>query len=283
MFISVDLDLTHTWTSDLDITLQSPEGTVVTLTSDNGSSFNDVFANTTWNDMADALDGQVPYPSNDGLATDHPYVNLVSAGSLVPEEAFTAFQGENPIGVWLLTISDDAGGDSGTLHSWKVNVFTIRQPDADDDGVGDICDNCPDDANFDQADADGDGVGDACDLCDGDDPLGDTDGDGVCDDIDACEGFDDTLDADGDGTPDDCDLCPDDPLKVEPGDCDCGTPDIDLDGDGISDCDGLPVPDPAPETAPNDCCGGTVPALLPLMLGGWSGMRRRARCQPRRA
>ncbi len=36
------------------------------------------------------------------------------------------------------------------------------QEDADSDGVGDICDNCPNDANPDQADADADGVGDAC-------------------------------------------------------------------------------------------------------------------------
>lgn len=38
------------------------------------------------------------------------------------------------------------------------------QADADLDGVGDACDNCPADANADQADANRNGVGDACDL-----------------------------------------------------------------------------------------------------------------------
>jgi hypothetical protein len=37
--------------------------------------------------------------------------------------------------------------------------------DSDGDDVFDICDNCPDDHNLDQADMDGDGAGDACDNC----------------------------------------------------------------------------------------------------------------------
>ena len=75
-------------------------------------------------------------------------------------------------------------------------IFNASQIDADDDGIGNVCDdcpfdpqddadgdgicagndpctggetadctdNCPDTANADQADADGDGIGDACDL-----------------------------------------------------------------------------------------------------------------------
>lgn len=61
-------------------------------------------------------------------------------------------------------------------------------------------------------------------------------------------------------TPDsgDCvfgDLCPDDPDKTWPGQCGCGTPDTDSDGDGAADCvDGCPS-DPQ-KAAPGECgCG----------------------------
>jgi len=39
----------------------------------------------------------------------------------------------------------------------------VDQADGDSDGVGDVCDNCPDDANSGQEDTDMDGSGDACD------------------------------------------------------------------------------------------------------------------------
>jgi hypothetical protein len=35
--------------------------------------------------------------------------------------------------------------------------------DSDNDSIGDQCDNCPNDFNFDQSDSDGDGIGDVCD------------------------------------------------------------------------------------------------------------------------
>lgn len=39
----------------------------------------------------------------------------------------------------------------------------LEHGDRDEDGIADACDNCPDDANEDQADADQDGIGDVCD------------------------------------------------------------------------------------------------------------------------
>jgi subtilisin-like proprotein convertase family protein len=123
-----DLDLsttlTHTFAADLDITLMSPAGTVVTLTTDNGAGNDNTFNGTLWDDDANP-GGQVPYTTNAGMATDHPYVNLTTATPLVPEESFGAFIGEDPNGTWTITISDDLAGDGGSLASWTLTVRTF--------------------------------------------------------------------------------------------------------------------------------------------------------------
>ena len=108
------------------MTLTSPAGTVVTLTSDNGGGSDNVFAGTVWDDDADP-GGQVPYVTNDGLATDHAYVNNTLASPLVPEEAMAAFIGENPNGTWTLTVSDDDAVDGGSIDSWSLDLTTLPQ------------------------------------------------------------------------------------------------------------------------------------------------------------
>ncbi|MEO6612515.1 MAG: proprotein convertase P-domain-containing protein, partial [Chitinophagaceae bacterium] len=127
--VDVLTNITHTFNGDLDITITSPAGTVVTLTTDNGSSFDNVFAGTLWNDKANP-GGQVPYTTNNGMVTDNVYANLVLATPLTPEEPLGAFIGENPNGIWTITISDDAGGDGGALNSWGLNLqtFTCAAP-----------------------------------------------------------------------------------------------------------------------------------------------------------
>jgi uncharacterized repeat protein (TIGR01451 family) len=123
--VNLTTGITHTFAADLDMTLMSPAGTVVTLSTDNGAGNDNVFNGTVWDDDADP-DGQVPYTTNEGIVTDHPYVNLTTATPLVPEEAMAAFNGEDPNGTWTLTVSDDLAGDGGSIDTLALAIDTVQ-------------------------------------------------------------------------------------------------------------------------------------------------------------
>lgn len=108
-YMSLITNITHTFAADLDVTLQSPAGTVVTLTTDNGGGNDNVFNGTVWSNFG-------------SLVTDFAYANNVTASPLMPEESFGAFVGEDPNGTWTLTISDDLAGDGGSLDSWSLGI-----------------------------------------------------------------------------------------------------------------------------------------------------------------
>ncbi|AXT18850.1 T9SS C-terminal target domain-containing protein [Flavobacteriaceae bacterium] len=84
-------------------------------------------------------------------------------------------------GVFTGSFVEDPNGDNdgdGVLNDVDncPNTPNADQADADNNGIGDVCqdidndgildinDNCPNNANPDQADADGDGLGDVCDI-----------------------------------------------------------------------------------------------------------------------
>ncbi len=114
--LDLTTDITHTFGADLDITLTSPGGTTAVISTDNGGGNDDVFSGTLWDDQA-----------NDP-ATDHTYANLTTATPLTVEEALCVFAGEDPNGTWTLSVADDAGGDTGTLNSWSLDVTTLTDP-----------------------------------------------------------------------------------------------------------------------------------------------------------
>ncbi len=113
MNMQVCFDITHTWDSDMNITLTSPFGTVLDLTSGNGGG-GDNYTATCFN-MAAATNitlGAAPF-----------------TGTFVPEGAggFNVFDGENALGTWTLSISDVAGGDQGSLNSWSISFTSNNQ------------------------------------------------------------------------------------------------------------------------------------------------------------
>jgi hypothetical protein len=96
--------------------------------------------------------------------------------------------------------------------SWDCDGGICPEPtpalaDTDGDGVVDKYDNCPNDANADQANADFDSEGD---VCDSSTDVDDADSDGVIDNADNCpnDANADQADADNDGIGDVCDPQP---------------------------------------------------------------------------
>ena len=87
------VDITHTWRGDLIVTLTSPAGTTATLSNRSGGGDDNI------------------------------------------QESFqtSVFNGESTQGDWTLTVSDNAGADTGTLNNWSV-TFT---------GLGDVAPAAP--------------------------------------------------------------------------------------------------------------------------------------------
>tara|TARA_B100000519_G_scaffold32236_1_gene22479 strand:- start:18767 stop:21253 length:2487 start_codon:yes stop_codon:yes gene_type:complete len=83
----VSVDITHTWIGDLIVELTSPTGTTVNLHNRSGSSDDDIVATY----------------------------------------SVDSFNGEMMNGDWVLSISDNAGQDLGTLNSWSLSFRALGE------------------------------------------------------------------------------------------------------------------------------------------------------------
>jgi subtilisin-like proprotein convertase family protein len=96
---------THTWVSDLTVSLTSPEGTSVVLFSGICGSQD----NFNLNFSSNAAPGAIPCPPTTGLFYQ-PTGNLL------------LFNGEEMQGVWTLTVADGFNLDGGSLNSWGLGI-----------------------------------------------------------------------------------------------------------------------------------------------------------------
>jgi len=104
--LAVKIDLDHTYTSDLVLSLTDPKGTRVQLVNRQGGG-GDHFRGTTFDDSASTRiqDGTPPF-----------------RGVFRPEEKLAAFRGTNPNGEWTLTLEDKAARDGGHLDLWALSM-----------------------------------------------------------------------------------------------------------------------------------------------------------------
>ncbi|MCB9770178.1 MAG: proprotein convertase P-domain-containing protein [Candidatus Omnitrophica bacterium] len=102
--VDVTVDVTHTFDRDLTLTLISPFGTRVTLASRRGEG-GDNFTSTRFDDDsgADLSAGAAPF-----------------TGTFRPESPLSAFDGESAQGTWTLEVSDNQGGDTGTIDFVEI-------------------------------------------------------------------------------------------------------------------------------------------------------------------
>lgn len=121
----IDLNVTlnnmaHTWVGDLIIRLSNGSTTVTLIDrpgvpqiSTVGFSWN-LLGNYTFDDAAGTTFESI------GNAVGTAF-NLPS-GSYAPEQALAAFNGQSLAGTWTLSISDNAGLDTGSLGSWTLTA-----------------------------------------------------------------------------------------------------------------------------------------------------------------
>lgn len=102
--VALSLDISHTFVGDIDISLTSPAGATIDVSSDNGGSGDDyrgtIFAM--------------------GCATPVTSGTAPFRGCYRPETSFEALLSGAANGTWTLRVGDDAGSDEGVLNSWSL-------------------------------------------------------------------------------------------------------------------------------------------------------------------
>lgn len=110
--ISVTINLVHTYTGDLQISLIAPGGASVLLVGRAGGS-GDNFFDTTFDDGA-------AVPISQGIA---PF-----QGAFQPQQPLSTLLDSDPNGTWTLQIRDQAFLDGGFLNRWSLELVVGSQP-----------------------------------------------------------------------------------------------------------------------------------------------------------
>src|SRR5690606_8201256 len=162
--LTLALHNSHRYVGDVSVPCQSPAGTTITLIDRPGRP---AFSPCGYN--SDNIIATLDDEAGGGPVENANPPN----GSYTPQEALSAFDGEDMQGTWTLTVSDAVMDFVGTLNLWSLIVEydeptggqpKASDPDRDGDGISNGRDNCPDAYNPDQEDGWGSAMGDACDT-----------------------------------------------------------------------------------------------------------------------
>jgi subtilisin-like proprotein convertase family protein len=113
--VNVKIRLNHTFDGDLNISLISPDGTAVDLSSGNGGGGDNFGAG------ANDCSGQ-PTVFDDSAAATIISGTSPFTGSFKPEQPLSTFNGKSTAGVWKLRVTDTANLDTGTLFCFQLEI-----------------------------------------------------------------------------------------------------------------------------------------------------------------
>jgi subtilisin-like proprotein convertase family protein len=108
--ITVSLNISHTYLSDLTVTLISPLGTQVQLFSGQCTTRDNAVA--TFDDDGSVLT----------CLTTTPTLN----GTFIPLESLATLIGENTAGDWILRVVDGFNVDGGSINSWGITICALE-------------------------------------------------------------------------------------------------------------------------------------------------------------
>ncbi len=114
--IMIEVNIDHTYRADLDLTLTSPNGTSVDLTSDNGGGSDNLYVK---------FDDTASVSVEDDSSDQPPVIQLK------PEEPLSVFDAEDAQGTWTLEICDDARRDTGTFNRAVLEIDDTPPPPID--------------------------------------------------------------------------------------------------------------------------------------------------------
>jgi uncharacterized repeat protein (TIGR01451 family) len=117
--VNLGVFLTHTYRSDLRISLTSPLGTtvnVMTNTGGEGDNLNDLFDD----------EAAGPISGHNATVTDPTTAPPPYSHSFQPSQALSAFDGQNASGTWTMVICDSANADVGTFT--RADLYLTQPP-----------------------------------------------------------------------------------------------------------------------------------------------------------
>lgn len=125
--ISVSVNITHTYTGDLSLILEAPNGDFLGLTNNVGGA-GDNFTNTVFSDNGTS---QVPSSGAPYTGTYKPWQSTFTVCSVTTNR--TSFGGIgggsiNPNGNWRLRVYDSYGADVGVINSWAITIGSFTSP-----------------------------------------------------------------------------------------------------------------------------------------------------------